>query len=102
MDPRVKTPAAGLLQQFTLATKITSMMHQDYQALQEARGLEASETASLAKLNGDMVRILETVEGADATPTTQTVAAVAELERTLQDLLGRLRARKATAKETNR
>src|SRR5579864_2548942 len=39
MDPRVKTPPAGLLQQFTLATKVTGMMQRDYEALQQIREL---------------------------------------------------------------
>jgi photosystem II stability/assembly factor-like uncharacterized protein len=39
MDPRVKTPLAGLRQQFELERKITGAMHRDYEALQQVRAL---------------------------------------------------------------
>jgi hypothetical protein len=39
MDPRVKTPLAGLGQQFELERKITGAMHRDYEALQQVRAL---------------------------------------------------------------
>ena len=77
MDPRVKTPLAGLQEQFRLAAKITNMLHQSAQPGNE----------DLKKLNGQLVEVLEAIEGADATPTTQTVAAVADLERRLNQLL---------------
>ncbi|HYL34311.1 MAG TPA: glycoside hydrolase [Bryobacteraceae bacterium] len=125
MDPRVKTPLAGLLEQFRLATRLTARMHDDYQALQEVRALrtrlqsqdpELEKQAAaieggpggrpssdegnegLARLNGELATALEVVEGADATPTTQAVAAVADLERKLDALLGQLRALKAKVK----
>jgi hypothetical protein len=118
MDPRVKTPATGLLRQFTLATKITEMMHRDYEALQEVRvmrgkwkqqdpqldkqaeALEGPGGGSLGgnsdggdtlpSLNSDLSTVLEVIEGADAAPTTQAVAAIAELERTLRMLLSKV------------
>src|SRR3979411_1330524 len=115
MDQRVKTPPAGLLQQFTLATKITDMLHQDYEALQEVRALRAKlkdrnpdaekqaaalegvgggripgarrgGDASLTSLNGELASVLSVVEGSDTIPTSQAVAAVGELERTLKSL----------------
>jgi photosystem II stability/assembly factor-like uncharacterized protein len=48
MDPRVKTPAEGLEQQFNLETKIVAAMHRDYLALQEVRSLRDQ----LGKLTG--------------------------------------------------
>lgn len=39
MDPRVKTSAEGLRQQFELETNITGAMHRDFVALQEVRSL---------------------------------------------------------------
>jgi photosystem II stability/assembly factor-like uncharacterized protein len=39
MDPRVKTSADGLRQQFELETKIADAMHQDYTAVQQVRSL---------------------------------------------------------------
>ena len=41
MDPRVKTPLAGLRQQFELENKITDLMHRDYEALQQVRALRS-------------------------------------------------------------
>ncbi len=39
MDPRVKTSADGLREQFDLETRITDAMHRDFVALQEVRSL---------------------------------------------------------------
>ncbi len=79
MDPRVKTPLAGLQEQSRLATKITNMLHQTAQPGNE----------DLKKLNGQLVEVLEAIEGADATPATQAVAAVAALEHRLNQLLAK-------------
>ena len=121
MDPRVKTPAAGLLQQFTLSTKVTDMMHRDYEALDEVKALRAKhpeleqEAAalegsgggrfgrgaageSLSKLNGDLASVLGVLQGADAAPTTLAVRAVTELEATLNRLLAKTSELKAKAK----
>ncbi len=126
MDPRVKISAAALQQQFTLATKLTGMLRQDYEALQEiramrsklkqnpeldkqaaaiqgsggGRGFEAAEGGdSLTRLNGELTTVLGVIEGADATPATQAVAAVAELERKLTALLVRVRDLKTKANQ---
>jgi hypothetical protein len=128
MDPRVKTPPAGLLQQYTLATRLTGMMHRDYQALQEIRDLrskmgqqnpdlekqaaalegssrrppgdedEDEDAGGLTKLNNDLSTVLGAIEGSDSTPTTQAVAAVSELDRRLQSLLAKSRELKAKIK----
>jgi len=79
MDPRVKTPLTGLQEQFRLATKITNLMHQSTQ----------KENDDLKKLNAQLGQVLNVIEGADATPTTQAVAAVADLERKLNQLLAK-------------
>jgi hypothetical protein len=44
---------------------------------------------SLVRLNGELAGVLDTVESADMDPTTQTVAAAAELERSLAAVLAR-------------
>ncbi|HLG95434.1 MAG TPA: YCF48-related protein [Bryobacteraceae bacterium] len=86
MDPRVKTPLAGLQEQFRLAVKITTLMHQTAQPLQdEDRKKQA------AALNGQLARALEAIEGGDASPTTQAVAAVADLERQVNQTLANAR-----------
>jgi hypothetical protein len=119
MDPRVKTPPAGLVQQFTLARKVTDMMHQGYGAFNKVRELRAKlkqdpaldkeaaalegsagrrpveedeeeNSGGLTRLNADLASTLGVIEGADATPTTQAVSTVAQLERRLRQLLTRV------------
>jgi len=80
MDPRVKTPPAGLEQQFQLAMQLADAMNRTYTALPKAQGDEA---ARLRRLNAQLGELLEVIEGADETPTTQAVAAV---ERLLQSV----------------
>jgi len=46
---------------------------------------------SLTRLNGELVELYGVIEGADAGPTAQAAAAVAELERTLAERLARWR-----------
>ncbi len=41
MDPRVKTPASALAQQFELSSKVYEMIRQDFDALQQVRDLRA-------------------------------------------------------------
>jgi hypothetical protein len=68
MDPRVKTPPAALKQQFDLAMKVVEMMSR-------------TKSPDKARLNGELSRVLEAIEGADAAPTPQMAAAVAELQQ---------------------
>jgi photosystem II stability/assembly factor-like uncharacterized protein len=68
MDPRVKTPPAGLKQQFDLAKKVVEMMSR-------------TKSADKARLNGELSRLLEAIEGADAPPTPVMVVAVGELQQ---------------------
>ena len=130
MDPRIQTPPAGLLQQFTLAKQIADAMHEDFVALQEvrklrpqlkdlqeragkgaladalgaldkkaealqgtARGFEeepgGGREESLSRLNGELAQLLDVVDGADATPTTQAVAAVPEIQKSVSAQLAR-------------
>jgi hypothetical protein len=42
---------------------------------------------NLVRLNGELAGILDAVEGADMDPTTQVVAAAADLERSLASVL---------------
>jgi hypothetical protein len=123
MDPRVKTPPAGLRQQFDLSSRVCDLMNKDYAAIQEVRALRAKlkgsdldkEAAaiegaaglgfgpraagaqSLSRLNGDLAGILESLQGTDAAPLPRAAPAVAELEQTLNTLLSRWQALKAKA-----
>lgn len=150
MDPRVKTPAAGLAQQFAIATRLNEAIHQDYEAIMQVRALRtqlkalasrapagaiaegigaldtkaaaleggggvgrgggagragagAGAERNLMRLNGELAGLLELVEDADATPTTQAVTGAAELQRALAEQLGRwkeLRSRDVAALNT--
>jgi photosystem II stability/assembly factor-like uncharacterized protein len=68
MDPRVKTPPAALKQQFDLATKVMELMSR-------------AKSPDHARVNGELSRLLEAIEGADAAPTPAMVAAVTELQQ---------------------
>jgi photosystem II stability/assembly factor-like uncharacterized protein len=77
MDPRVKTPLAGLQQQFALAQRIVGMMHQTFESAQQA----SSGKAELEGRNRALAALLAIVEGADTAPTAAMVNAVDEIER---------------------
>jgi photosystem II stability/assembly factor-like uncharacterized protein len=96
MDPRVKTPAAGLEAQLALARKVTAAMDRSYDALEQAQALqtrleslkgrakgaaEAIEAVekklgpltggseSLDQVNDELSSLLDAVESADVAPT---------------------------------
>ena len=71
MDPRVKTPLAGLQQQFALAQRIVALMHRTH----------VTGNAELEGRNRELTALLEMVEGVDAAPTAAMVSAVGELEK---------------------
>ncbi|MCA1591978.1 MAG: glycoside hydrolase [Acidobacteria bacterium] len=130
IDPRVKTQAAGLRQQYELSMQAYEGMRQSFEALEQVRKLRAQikdikaragqgeltgklaaldEKAaalegggpprvpvaggqgemSFARLNGSFETLLDTLQDANATPTTQAVASTAEFGRTLSELLTR-------------
>ncbi len=104
MDPRVRTPAGGLAQQFALAQRLVSALRQDSVALGEVRARKSagggpgapaavldSLDTGLARLNGQLARAYGVIEGSDETPTTQAAAAVGRLELDLAALLARWR-----------
>jgi hypothetical protein len=91
MDPRNKTPAAGLTQQFELATTLSRDMDRTYAALKRAEA-SGEKAPALLKLNGELVAQYNSLYGASyggtdgnsstmATPTTSQVTAVADLHR---------------------
>jgi hypothetical protein len=77
MDPRVGTPLAGLQQQFALAQRIVVLMHQTFEAAQQA----SAGKAELEGRNRALAALLAMVEGADTAPTAAMVSAVDELEK---------------------
>jgi hypothetical protein len=107
MDPRVTTPASALEEQFKLSMRVYDMLRSDFGALEEVRRLKAKEPKAaafdgsasrfrrggaggdnFASLNGELAGVLELLQGADAAPTTQVVAAVDQLEGRLKKLVG--------------
>jgi hypothetical protein len=97
MDPRNKTSIAGLTQQFELAKEISQDINRTDEALHraDARG---EKTPALLKLNGELVAQYNSLYGASyggtdgnsstvAAPTTQQVAAVADLHRRVVAML---------------
>jgi photosystem II stability/assembly factor-like uncharacterized protein len=65
-------------------------------------GAEAANAVGLVALNEQLAGILDTVEGADAEPTTQVVAAASDLERSLAAALARWSDFKRTRLNTKR
>jgi photosystem II stability/assembly factor-like uncharacterized protein len=141
MDPRVKTPAAGLLQQLTLSKQLYDGAIEAQTALETLRSLRAqvkdrgsrggsvaaaSEALAafdkkasalegqspagggggggrgaapagpetLASITGGMTQLMTLLQGADVTPTTQLVAAVADRRAALAKLMTRWNALK--------
>jgi hypothetical protein len=81
MDPRVKTPAIGLTQQFTLSKQMYDGMIEAQKALQELRARSTRNEQleqAIAGLVAGMNQMMGLLQGADVTPTTQLVAAVGE------------------------
>jgi hypothetical protein len=132
MDPRVKTPAAGLEQQFKLSMQCYDGMRRAQEVNVQVRALRtqledrqkrvkegtlADDLAaldrkvasiagrapgmrgmrrmagprepSLTAVSGEMGMLLRILQGADATPTTQAVAACGEVQEALGKLLAR-------------
>ena len=90
MDPRVKTPEAGLRQQYTLSRGLDGAIRRAATALQQSRAqgdAGQARTQDLQRQMGGLGQLFGLIEGADVAPTTQAVAAVQEaiaaLDRTL-------------------
>ena len=65
MDPRVKTPAASLLQQFTLSKRLSDAMDAVGKALANGGSTD------LARVNATLLNAYELIQEADVAPTTQ-------------------------------
>jgi photosystem II stability/assembly factor-like uncharacterized protein len=137
MDPRVKTRAAGLRQQFDLSMQCYGGLHQAYETMEQSKNIRSQLKAliekagpgalkdsvtstlrktamieggeaerdidimyfsvqrgrrqeeNLAGLQTRLVFQMLLLQSADATPTTQAVAAVRESQQSLNDVLGR-------------
>ncbi len=123
MDPRVKTPQAGLAQQFALSDLLYQDLQQIISAAQQAQRLLAQKGSSpsaasraqlqalaggkrsrgagvsLTTLSGVQVaalHMMEILQGADATPTTQAVAAAEQVHQAAQTVLDKWKALQAS------
>ncbi len=90
MDPRVKAPTSALVQQHALATQITSLLREDFDAVAQIRALpdalkKRADTVALSEdllqLNEKLSQLLDLIDSADAAPTSQAAVAVAELRK---------------------
>jgi PKD repeat protein len=129
MDPRVKTPLAGLGLQFSLSKMLYDDIAVVHEALRELRGLRAQLTPlkekqqsnqtytqfaakaealesgaapNLASVNGSLRSILGLLQTADVAPPSQNVAAANELHKNAGDLLDRWKALKEGIESLNK
>jgi hypothetical protein len=80
LDPRVTVSAAALHEQYALATQIVRAMNHAYELAGAAKTQQDTAAAArYGKLNGELARLLDFVEGADAAPTVTAEATVAKL-----------------------
>jgi photosystem II stability/assembly factor-like uncharacterized protein len=78
MDPRVKTPHEGLVQQFALSMRL-------YEALQKLASMPKSEP--IDRLNASLRSLLDTLQDADVAPSEPVVAAVESRLREFETLV---------------
>jgi photosystem II stability/assembly factor-like uncharacterized protein len=124
MDPRVKTPPAGVQQQFTLSKALYDDVVAAQKALAQLRAIRAQTGAapfaqqltalegspgggrggrgaapagpdSLNSVAGSLDALMTTLQGADVTPTTQLASAVADRRAAMAKLMQRWTALKA-------
>ena len=85
MDPRVAMSAAQLRQQYTLARELTSLMGRSFRDAAAAKSAGHESGARLFEsINESAAQLLDTIDGADAPPTSQATAAVGTLERAFE------------------
>jgi hypothetical protein len=123
MDPRVKTPTAGLQQQFDLSMAVYDRMVELGGALEELRGYrtrlkddlakraaelvgeEGTDTGkqpeSLTRVRGSLSTLLSLLQGSDDAPTTQAVTAVNDRLQASDDVLKRWAALRAESQKAN-
>lgn len=111
MDPRVHAPAADLQQQFDLAARVAAMIERDFTAITEARALRGQldttrahttspivrspidtmsahiEALKITSLNATLSSLLQTIDAADARPTSQATAAATTMRQSLDAAL---------------
>jgi photosystem II stability/assembly factor-like uncharacterized protein len=103
MDPRVRTSPEDLAEQFTVSMELYEAIGRAYDTVQALRSAKSPGAAAavggeqntakleeeLIRLHGQMLSIYNILQAADAKPTTQAMAAAADLRRQLTRLLDR-------------
>ncbi len=115
IDPRVKVPAAVLVQQYRLSLQLSEGLRRDFEALEAVRALRAKVReargttpqgpgadalaefdrvaagleGTAASVNGELAALYSTVQDVDAASTTQTLAAITEKQAAIEAVLGR-------------
>jgi photosystem II stability/assembly factor-like uncharacterized protein len=85
MDPRVSISEAALDHQYALAHRLTVLMDQSYRDAKAANAAGHTKAAeAFTSLNADAASLLDTIDGADAPPTSQAADAVVSLEGQLR------------------
>ncbi len=131
MDPRVKTPPAGLRQQFEMEMQLASMMTRSTVAIQQARAVREQmegkdrfadlrkkieeelaraagefgpepQTPSLVVVNGEASALYGAIDGVDAAPVAAQSAAMSKLSRDAAASLSRWDALKTEIAGLNR
>jgi hypothetical protein len=120
MDPRVKTPAAALAQQFALSRRLAQALDQDTELTAEVRKLRAAgagpelealegiaeerrpwakeEPPSLVPWNARIAAMYDTLQSNDLPPTPQAVRAAEKILKEAENLFARVRAEVARYK----
>jgi photosystem II stability/assembly factor-like uncharacterized protein len=89
MDPRVSITSAQLRQQYTLARELTSLMGRSFRDATTAKSAGHETSAELFEsINESAAQLLDTIDGADAPPTSQATAAVGTLSARLTETEG--------------
>jgi len=86
MDPRVKTPAAGLARMYAASRGLDSALTTTAEALKRASGSAAD---GLRRLQGELAQLFDLVEETDDAPTMQVMAAIREKRSALTRVLPR-------------
>ncbi len=123
MDPRVTTPPQGLHRQFEAEMRVADLLKQNADALDQvhrlrtalkdasakAKGVLAGKIKALdtrttgigdgfTQINAALGTIYGTVDSADTAPTTQAETALADVQKTLEEQLGKWQAMKPESK----
>ncbi len=91
MDPRVKTPALVLTQQFHLSKQIYDALARGTEVLRGRQPAAGSPESELARVNSELLGLYGILQDSDDVPTTQTVGATTERLRAHAALLARVR-----------